>query len=75
MLVDGMQGHANHDDKIDVTYLPISMGYCLCYKQYMKSLGYDIRTTATGGFVVTADDKGEEVDHDEFVTFPMYFNM
>jgi len=26
-LVDGMCGHANRDDNIDVTYLPISMGY------------------------------------------------
>ncbi len=25
-LVDGMQGHANHDDSLDVTYLPISLG-------------------------------------------------
>jgi hypothetical protein len=26
-LVDGMQGHANYDNSINVTYLPICMGY------------------------------------------------
>jgi hypothetical protein len=61
-FVDGMCGHANRDNIIDVTYLPISMGYCSCYKRYMKALGYDVRTTAMGGFVVTADDEGKEVD-------------
>jgi hypothetical protein len=38
-LVDGMGGHANRDDNIDVTYLPILMGYRSCYKRYMKALG------------------------------------
>jgi len=61
-LVDGMGGHANCDNNIDVTYLPILMGYRSCYKWYMKALGYDVRTTAMGGFfvTVTADDKGKE---------------
>ncbi len=31
-LVDGMGGHVNHDDDIDITYLPISMGYHNCYQ-------------------------------------------
>ncbi len=44
----------------DVTYLPISMGYRSCYKRYMKALGYDVRTTPMGGFVVTAEDEGQE---------------
>ena len=74
-LVDGMGGHVNRDDDIDVTYLPISMGYRVCYKRYMKSLGYDIQMTALGGFVVTAKDDGKEVDPSEYVTFPTYFNM
>jgi hypothetical protein len=26
-FVDGMHGHANRDDTIDMVYLPISMGY------------------------------------------------
>jgi hypothetical protein len=74
-LVDGMGGHVNRDDNIDVTYLPISMGYRSCYKRYMKALGYNIRTTAMGGFVVTAEDKGKEVDPGEYVTFPTYLNL
>jgi hypothetical protein len=37
-LVDGMGGHVNRDDDINVIYLPISMGYRSCYKRYMKSL-------------------------------------
>ena len=43
-LVDGMGGHANRDNNIDVTYLPILMGYRSCYKRYMKALGYNVRT-------------------------------
>ena len=74
-LVDGMGGHANCDDNIDVTYLPISMGYRSCYKRYMKALGYDVRTTATGGLVVTADEEGKEVDPGEYVSLPTYFNL
>ena len=74
-LVDGMGGHANRDDNIDVTYLPISMGYRSCYKRYMKALGYNVRTTAMGGFVVTAEDEGKEVDPGAYVTFPTYLNL
>ena len=73
-LVDGMGGHVNRDDNIEVTYLPISMGYRPCYKRYMKSLGYDVRTTATGGLVVTAE-AGKEADPGEYVSFPTYYNM
>ena len=74
-LVDGMGGHANRDSNIDVTYLPISMGYRSCYKRYMKSLGYDIRTTPNGGYVVTAEDEGQEVDPGAYVSFPTYINL
>jgi hypothetical protein len=38
-LVDGMQGHANRDDSLDVSYLPILLGYQSCYKRYMALLG------------------------------------
>ena len=69
-LVDGMSGHANRDNNIEVIYLPTSMGYRSCYKRYMKALGFDVRTTAMGGFVVTADDEGKEVDPGAYVTFP-----
>jgi len=71
-LVEGMGGHANRDNNIDVIYLPILMGYRSCYKRYMKALEYDVRTTAMGGFVVTADDEGKEVDPGAYVTFPTY---
>ena len=74
-LVDGMGDHANRDRNIDVTYLPISMGYRSCYKRYMKSLGYDVRTTPLGGYVVTAEDEGMEVDPGAYVTFPTYLNL
>jgi hypothetical protein len=74
-LVDGMGGHVNRDDDINVIYLPISMGYRSCYKRYMKSIGYNIQTTALGGFIVTSDEEGKEVDPSDFVTFPTYFNM
>ena len=29
-LVDGEQGHSNREDTVDMTYLPISMGYIVC---------------------------------------------
>jgi len=74
-MVDGMGGHANRDDNIDVIYLPILMGYRSCYKRYMMALGYNVRTTAMGGFVVTAEDEGKEVDPGAYVTFPTYLNL
>jgi hypothetical protein len=40
----------------------------------MKALGYDVRTTATGGLVVTAEE-GKEADPGEYVSLPTYFNM
>jgi hypothetical protein len=75
MLVDGIGGHANRDDNIDLIYLPISMGYRSCYKRYMKALGYNVRTTAMCGLVVTAEEEGKEVDSGEYVTFPTYLNL
>jgi hypothetical protein len=73
-LVDGMQGHANHDDSINVTYLPISMGYQSYYKQYMALLGYAVRTTEMGAFIVTGGE-GKEVDAGEYCFFPTYFHL
>jgi hypothetical protein len=52
ILVDGMQGWANCKDSLDVTYLPILLGYWSCYKQYMALLGSLVRTTAMGAFIV-----------------------
>jgi hypothetical protein len=73
-LVNGMQGHTNRDDSLDVTYLPISMGYWSCYKQYMASLGYVVQTTAMGAYIVMGEG-GKEVDAGEHCTFPTYFNL
>ncbi len=73
-LVDGMQGRLNRNDASNVTYLPISMGYRLCYKRYMKVLGYNVRSTGTGKFVVEGED-GKEVNSSEFISFPTYFYM
>jgi hypothetical protein len=74
ILVDGMQGRVNCNDASNVTYLPISMGYRSCYKRYMKVLGYNVRSTGTGKFVVEGED-GKEVNSGEFVSFPTYFYM
>ena len=73
-LADGIQGHANCDDSLDVTYLPISMGYRSCYKQYMALLGYVVQTTAMGAYIVAGED-GKEVDAGEYCSFPTYFNL
>jgi hypothetical protein len=73
-LVNGMQGHANCNDSLDVTYPPISLGYQSCYKRYMALLGYVVLTTAMGAFIVTGED-GKEVDACEYCSFSTYFNL
>ncbi len=73
-LVNGMQGHANHDNSLDVTYLPISMGYWSCYKRYMALLGYVVQRMAMGAYIVTGEDS-KEVDAGEYCSFPTYFNL
>ncbi len=60
------------NDASNVTYLPILMGCSLCYKQYMKLLGYNVWSTGTGKLVVEGED-GKEVNSSEFVTFSTYF--
>ncbi len=71
-LVDGMQGHTNCNDSLDVTYLPISLGYWSCYKWYMTLLGYIVRATAMGAFIVMGEDS-KEVDAGEYCSFLTYF--
>jgi hypothetical protein len=73
-LVNGMQGHANCDNSLDVTYLPILLGYRSCYKRHMALLGYVVRTTAMGAFIVMGEE-GKEVDAGEYCSFPTYFNL
>ncbi len=70
-FINGMVSHENCNASLDVTYLPISMGYRSCYRRYMSSLGYIVDTTATGGFKIRKED-GSAVDTGEFVSFPTY---
>jgi hypothetical protein len=69
-----MQGHANRANSLDVTYLPVLLGYWSCYMRYMALLGYVVRTTAMGAFIVMGED-GKEVDAGEYCSFPTYFNL
>ena len=56
-------GRFNRDDKEDMVYLPISMGYRNCYKRYMDGLGYQVRSNAKGAInVEEVGDKGKEFD-------------
>jgi len=69
----GVQGHANHDDTIDMVYLPISMGYQNFYKRYMHSLGYKIRCKPDGAkYIVDGIVDGKPSDHG-FVSFLAYY--
>ena len=72
-LINGMKGSANHNNSDDVMYLPISMGFCICYQRYMALLGYNVWTTGTGHIIVEGIDNGKEVDSDDLVSFPMYY--
>ena len=71
--VDGTYSHANQDIDLDVTYLLILMGYHVCYRRYIASLGYDVQTTATGALKIKKED-GSVIDNGEFVSYPTYFN-
>ena len=71
-LVDGVQGHANREDTVEQTYLPISMGYRSCYRRYMASIGYKVRTTGVGVAIVEGVE-GKPIDKSEYVSYPTYF--
>jgi hypothetical protein len=72
ILVDGEQGHANRDAvSVDMVYLPSSFGFCLCYKQYMEGLEYDVVCHPNGGVIVHSID-GEDINFNEFVSFATY---
>jgi hypothetical protein len=73
IFVDSTINHANRDANLDVTYLPILMGYCTCYRRYMASLGYDVETTSTRAFRIKKED-GSAIDIGEFVSYPTNFN-
>ncbi len=57
---------------MDVMYLPILMGYRVCYRRYIASLGYDVQTTATGALKIKKED-GSAINNGEFVSYPTYF--
>jgi len=59
-LVDGMLGRANRDNDVEAVFLPRYMGYRNCYKRYMESLGYNVRTTGAGATIVEPREDGEE---------------
>ncbi len=61
-LVDGVQGHANCQDTVDMVYLPITMGYRNCYRRYMSRLGYNVSCKPNGAIVVEHIDDGEDND-------------
>ena len=72
-LVDGVQaGQTNCEDTVDMVYLPISIGYRNCYKQYMALLGYNFRSHPNDETVVEGED-GEEVTSANFVSLKTYF--
>jgi hypothetical protein len=72
-LVNGMQGGANRDNDNEAIFLPRYMGYRNCYKQYMSSLGYNVRTLGSGVTIVEQREDGEPEDLSEYVSFPTYF--
>ena len=70
ILEDGDMGQANCNDTINMIYLPISMGYRTCYKQYMALHGHDVRCKANGSVIVDGKE-GKPINHG-FVSFSMY---
>ena len=49
------------------------MGYRVCYRQYMASLGYDVEMMATGALKIKKED-GSAINNGEFLSYPTYFN-
>ena len=72
-FVDGMNGHANWDDTIDMVYLSISMGYRSCYIRYMISLGFNTRCNPDGQILVDGVTSGKPCNHG-YVSFLAYYN-
>jgi hypothetical protein len=75
-LVDGMMNHGHCDNDTtssDMTYLPISMGYCQCYRWYLASLGYRAETLETGAFKISRDDGGDINNGELFVSYTTYY--
>ncbi len=59
LVKDGMIDHRNCGNKttsLNVSYLPISMGYRQCDRRYLASLGYWVETTHAGTFKISRED-------------------
>ena len=70
-----MEARVNSDNDDNERYLPMSMGYCNCYKRYLASLGYtNKRSTACGAFILGEREDMEAVDSGDFVSFPTYYH-
>ena len=73
-LVEGKRARVNCNDDDNARYLPMSMGYCNCYKRYMALLGYTkMCSTASGAFILGEQEDGEVLDFGNFATFPTYY--
>ena len=48
-LVDGVAGRTNREKVEEMVYLPISMGYQNCYRQYIALLGCKVKWFICGG--------------------------
>jgi hypothetical protein len=69
-----MEARVNRDNDDNERYLPMSMGYLNCYKRYLALLGYtNVRSTASGAFILGEREDGEAVDSGDFVSFPTYY--
>jgi len=73
-LVKGMEARVNCNNDDDKRYLPMSMDYSNSYKRYLASSGYtNVRSTASGAFILGEREDGEAVDSGDFVSFPTYY--
>ena len=71
-MVEDMEERTNRDVDDDAIYLPKYMTIHSCYKRYMNMLRYNARTTGSGVTIIERAD-GNDIDTDDFVSFPTYF--
>ncbi len=70
-LVEGMEARVNRGNDDNERFLPMSMGNRNSYTRYLASLGYtNVRSTASGAFILGEREDGEAVDSGDFVSFP-----
>ena len=66
-------GLSNRKESVENVYLPISMGYCNCYKHYMTMLGYEVCCKVIGAMMVVGQN-GKPVEHG-YLSFTSYYNL